>query len=140
MRVAAPLCCITVVVPVQVATPILDVDLKSVLADLGFRQFGLDGGFDFGVAELALAVRHGERPGAKDNEQASRQRITRALFMSIQCARRAGIRKQKKRLLDDLAQHAGRDFALRHANATPESTGASAGCLTMPPPSLVTMA
>ena len=42
---------------------ILNVNLEAVLADLGLRQFGLDGGFDFSVAKLAFAVRLGEGAG-----------------------------------------------------------------------------
>lgn len=50
---------------------ILDVNLKTVLANLRLGQFGLNGGFDFSVAELALAVRFRERrPGRQDEQTA----------------------------------------------------------------------
>ena len=40
--------------------PILDMNLKAVLANFGFCEFRSDGGFDFGIAELASAVGFGE--------------------------------------------------------------------------------
>ena len=114
---------------------ILDVDLKTVLADLGLGQFGLDGGFDFRVAELALAVRLGEGSG-KQRQRAGQQAKNEQSFFSC---RFSGLGSQT---LATLIRVSTRAAILPWARRIPtfESTGASAGCFTMPPAWLVTIA
>jgi hypothetical protein len=95
--------------------PIFDVHLKAILTDLGLGQFGFDGGFDFGIAELALAVGNAEGAGEQRQPAAEKAKKKTCAFHTAS-VRRSERNSQEKMIRLLVFEHTSRDFALRQAD------------------------
>jgi hypothetical protein len=89
--------------------------LKAILTDLGLGQFGFDGGFNLGIAELALAVRNAGACEQRQPVANKAKKKTRAFHTASVLPGRGN--SQEKMICLLILEHASREFALRQADS-----------------------